>query len=95
MDTGRTPTGPRYSAANDPKATYGQDDLPTHGSYLKLDFSGLTPDQLNRSIHRLRSEFCTCGCSNDTIDQCLVNDPSCGTAITLANQIIREEKLKS
>lgn len=94
-DTTPTPTGPRYNAVDDPKATYTRADLPVQGSYLKLDLTELNPGQLNRAVHRLRSEYCTCGCEKDTIDQCLVNDPSCNTAITLANQIIREEKLKS
>ena len=95
-ETTVAPSEPPYkSAPDDPKAVYAMSDLPGRGSYLKLDFTGLTPDQLNRVIHRLRTEDCTCGCQGDLIDQCLVNDPSCTTAVTLANQIIREEKRKS
>ena len=93
-DTAPPPSGPRYKTVHDPNATYGQKDLAVEGSYLKLDFTDLTPAQLNRVIHRMRTEMCTCGCVGDTIDQCLVNDPSCGTAVTLAKQILREEKLK-
>jgi hypothetical protein len=93
-ETTVAPSEPPYKAIDDPKAVYGMSDLPGRGSYLKLDFTGLTPDQLNRVIHRLRSEDCTCGCQGDLIDQCLVNDPSCTTAVTLANQVIREEKMK-
>lgn len=83
-----------YRTQHDPGAVYTMDDLTMEGSYLKIDFEGLSPEQMNRVIHRLRTEFCTCGCPNDPIDQCLVNDPACGTAVTLTNQIIREEKLK-
>ncbi|HET9234143.1 MAG TPA: hypothetical protein VFP10_08405 [Candidatus Eisenbacteria bacterium] len=84
-----------YQTVHDPNAVYGKNDLPGRGSYLKLDFNELSADQLNRVIHRMRSESCTCGCNGEPIDQCLVNDPSCQTAITLANQIMREEKMKS
>jgi hypothetical protein len=93
-ETTVAPSEPKYKTTDDPKAVYGMSDLPGRGSYLKLDFNGLTSDQLNRVIHRMRTENCTCGCMGDPIDQCLVNDPSCTTAVTLANQIIREEKMK-
>ena len=83
-----------YRTQNDPNAVYTLDDVTMEGSYLKIDFQDLTPDQLNRVLHRLRTEVCTCGCPDDPIDQCLVNDPACGTAVTLATQIIREEKMK-
>ena len=95
VETTMTQSGPPYKTTYDAKAVYGLKDLPGRGSYLKLDFTSLTPDQLNRVIHRLRTEDCTCGCEGDLIDQCLVNDPSCSTAVQLANQIIREEKMKS
>jgi hypothetical protein len=94
-DTSLVAKGPTYKTKYDEKAVYGLNDLPGRGSYLKLDFTSLTPVQLNRVVHRLRTENCTCGCEGDLIDQCLVNDPNCSTAVTLANQIIREEKMKS
>ena len=56
-------------------------------------FSDLNAEQLNKAIHRMRTENCTCGCPEDTIDECLVNDPACGVAVTLAEQIQREVKL--
>src|ERR1041385_8537949 len=64
-DTGMTQ---HYTYSDDPKAVYSARDLAGRGSYLKLDFPRLTPDQLNRVIHRLRSEDCTCGCQGDLID---------------------------
>jgi hypothetical protein len=94
-DTGMTKPDRSYKSSDDPKAVYSASDLPGRGSYLKLDLTELTPDQLNRVIHRLRSEDCTCGCQGDLIDECLVNDPNCTTAVTLAKQIIREEKARS
>ena len=91
-----TPTVPpeTYATQYDANAVYTLDDINMSGSYLKISFEGLTDDQLNRVIHRLRSELCTCGCENDPIDQCLINDPTCPTAPTLAKQVIREEQTK-
>jgi len=93
---GDTPTVPpeKYATTYDANAVYTLDDINMSGSYLKISFDGLTPDQVNRAIHRLRTELCTCGCENDPIDQCLINDPTCPTAPTLAKQIIREEQTK-
>ena len=85
---------PKYDSVEDPNAVYTMQDIKMEGSWLKLNLSDLTDDQLNRVVHRSRTEFCTCGCPEDTIDECLVNDPACGTAVTLVRQIIREEKLK-
>lgn len=83
-----------YKTVYDPNAVYGLSDITMKGSYLKIDFEDLSNSEVNRVIHRLRTEYCTCGCDKDTIDQCLVNDPNCTTAVTLAKQIIREEKTK-
>ena len=93
-DTG-TVNEKAYKSSDDPKVVYSASDLPGRGSYLKLDFTELSSNELNRVIHRLRSEDCTCGCQGDLIDECLVNDPDCTSAVTLAKQIIREEKAKS
>lgn len=84
-----------YKTVYDPNAVYTAGDITMRGSYLKIDFEDLTASQVNRVVHRLRTEYCTCGCDKDTIDQCLVNDPDCTTAVTLAKQIIREERTKS
>jgi len=82
-----------YFSNHDPEAFYTMADLPRRGSYLKLDFSDLTPEQLNRVVHRLKTEECTCGCVDDTIDECLVVDPNCDTAVQLVAMIVREEKM--
>jgi len=81
-----------YFSNHDPDAIYTAEDLPRRSSYLKLDFSGLTPEQLDHAIHRLKTENCNCGCVDDTIDECLVIDPDCVTAVELAKMILREEK---
>jgi hypothetical protein len=51
----------------------------------------LTPDQFNRVVHRLMTEKSTCG-SGLTIDECLVNRPSCWVAVELLKQVVREER---
>jgi hypothetical protein len=84
----------RYRTEHDPDKTYTLDDIAMRGSYLKLDFTDVQPAVMDRVVHRLRSEHCTCGCEKDTIDECLINDPNCETAVTLANQVIREERVK-
>ena len=93
---GLSPVDPsKYQTEHDANAVYSYADLPMEGSYLKLNLEDLSDAQMNGVVHRLRTEFCTCGCPKDTIDQCLVNDPTCSTATTLAKQVIREERLKS
>jgi hypothetical protein len=85
---------PKYESVEDPNAVYTTSDIKMEGSWLKINLADLSDDQLNRVVHRSRTEFCTCGCPEDTIDECLVNDSACGTAVTLIRQVIREEKLK-
>jgi hypothetical protein len=82
-----------YHSEEDPAAVYSLDDVEMVGSYLKVDFRELSADQVNRVIHRLRTELSTCQ-SGLTIDECMVNRPHCSTAVHLAKQVIREEKLK-
>ncbi len=84
----------RFATVYDPNATYTLSDLPTEGSFVKIQFGGMTDEQANRIVHRIKTENCTCGCPKDTIEECLVNDPQCGTVVQLATQIIREEKAK-
>ena len=44
-----------------------------------IDMSRLDPGQRERFLHRANSELCTCGCKDDTLAQCYMNDPSCPT----------------
>ena len=83
-----------YFSEHDAGAFYTEADVPRRGSYLQLDLSGLDSEALNRVVHRLRTEFCNCGCVDDTIDECLVIDPDCETARHLAALIIREEAFR-
>jgi hypothetical protein len=63
--------------------------------YLDLpgfDLSALTPKQKERFLERVNKELCTCGCSNDTIAHCLVNDPKCPVVRGLAEKALSEVK---
>jgi hypothetical protein len=63
--------------------------------YLDLpgfDLSTLTPKQKEKFLKRVNSELCTCGCQNDTIARCLVNDPKCPVVRGLAEKIFSEVK---
>ena len=63
--------------------------------YLDLpgfDLSTLTPKQKKKFLDRVNKEFCTCGCPNDTIARCLVNDPTCTKVRGLAEKILSEVK---
>ena len=57
-----------------------------------IDLSTLTPKQKQRFLDRVNQEICTCGCSNDTIARCLVNDPKCPTVRGLAEKVLSEVK---
>jgi hypothetical protein len=60
-----------------------------------FDLSTLTPRQKERFLERVNKELCTCGCPNDTIARCLVNDPACKTVRGLAEKILSEVKAGS
>jgi hypothetical protein len=57
-----------------------------------IDMSTLTPKQKQRYLDRVNQEFCNCGCPNDTIARCLVNDPKCATVRALAEKVLSEVK---
>src|SRR5215471_8742886 len=57
-----------------------------------IDLSTLTPKQKQRFLDRVNQETCTCGCPNDTIARCLVNDPKCPTVRGLAEKVLSEVK---
>jgi hypothetical protein len=57
-----------------------------------IDLSTLTPKQKQRFLDRVNQETCTCGCPNDTIARCLVNDPKCPTVRGLAERVLSEVK---
>lgn len=82
-----------YKSQEDPDAFYTLDDVEMVGSYVKLDFRDLSDDQVNRVIHRLRTELSGCN-SGRTIDECLVTRPACVAAQQGAKEVIREEREK-
>ena len=57
-----------------------------------IDMSTLTPKQKQRYLDRVNKEICTCGCPNDTIARCLVNDPKCPTVRGMAEKVLSEVK---
>ncbi len=42
-----------------------------------IDMSGLEDGEREKFLHRANSELCTCGCKNDTLAHCYMNDPTC------------------
>ena len=89
--TTQTQTAP---AADSGKQTQGGFTV-IENYYLDLpgfDLSTLTPRQKKKFLDRVNTEFCTCGCPNDTIARCIVNDPSCKVARGLAEKILSEVK---
>lgn len=81
-----------YRTNHDPDAVYTYDDIPDRGGYRKLDFEDLSPEALNRVLHRFMTEPATCeGCEGMTIDEALVNLGECPPCILSSKAIIREE----
>ena len=68
---------------------FTRDDIPNEGGYLQITLGDLTDAQANQFLRRVKSEYCTCGCSH-TIDQCLIQDPQCDVARKLATQVLKE-----
>jgi len=55
-----------------------------------LDMSSLTPAQKEKFLQRVNSELCTCGCKNDTLARCYVNDKSCTTVRETLQKVLQE-----
>lgn len=84
---GASPT--RAPVVLPPGTRFSREDIPTEGGYRQIPLVEITDAQADRFLKRLKTEYCSCGCPH-TIDQCLIDDPSCGTARTLALQVLRE-----
>jgi len=87
----QTQTAP---APNVPEQTQGGVTV-KENYYLDLpgfDLSTLTPKQKEKFLDRVNKELCTCGCPNDTIARCLVNDPKCPAVRGLAEKVFSEVK---
>jgi len=57
-----------------------------------FDLQPLGEHGREKFLHRVNSELCTCGCKNDTLAWCLVNDPKCPTVKGLVQAVYDEVK---
>ena len=57
-----------------------------------FDVKGLPQAQREKLLQRVNSEICTCGCKDDTLAKCLVNDPKCPTVKGLVQAVYDEVK---
>lgn len=55
-----------------------------------IDMSSLTPAQREKFLHRANSELCTCGCKDDTLAKCYMNDESCTTVREILKNVLQE-----
>lgn len=57
-----------------------------------FDLTALDAPKREKFLHRVNSEMCSCGCKNDTLAHCLVNDPRCPTVKGLVQAVYDEVK---
>ena len=57
-----------------------------------VDLTALDTRSREKFLHRVNSELCTCGCKNDTIARCAVNDPKCPLVKSLVQKVYDEVK---
>ena len=57
-----------------------------------VDLTALDTRSKEKFLHRVNSELCTCGCKNDTIARCAVNDPKCPLVKSLVQKVYDEVK---
>jgi len=57
-----------------------------------IDVTGLKRGQKEKFLQRVNSELCSCGCKNDTLARCYVNDPRCPLVKTLVQKVYDEVK---
>lgn len=55
-----------------------------------FDMSSLTPAQKEKFLQRANSELCTCGCKNDTLAKCYVNDETCTMVRDTLKKVLAE-----
>lgn len=85
----RAPQEGRAPVTLPPGTRFSREEIPREGGYVQIPLAEITDAQADRLLKRLKTEFCSCGCPH-TIDQCLIDDPACSTARTLALQVLRE-----
>lgn len=57
-----------------------------------IDIAGLKRGQREKFLQRINSEICSCGCKNDTLARCYVNDPRCPLVKPLVQKIYEDIK---
>jgi hypothetical protein len=57
-----------------------------------FDVAGLKPRQREKFLQQVNSEMCTCGCKNDTLARCLINDPRCPIVKGMVQKVYDEVK---
>ncbi|MGH9797751.1 MAG: hypothetical protein ACRD5D_06290, partial [Candidatus Polarisedimenticolia bacterium] len=57
-----------------------------------IDIAGLKAKQRERFLQQVNSEMCPCGCKNDTLARCYVNDPRCPTVRGIVQTMYDEVK---
>ena len=57
-----------------------------------FDLAALKPRQREKLLQQVNSEMCTCGCKNDTLARCYVNDPGCRLVKSLVQKVYEEVK---
>ncbi len=57
-----------------------------------IDIAALKRGQKEKFLQRVNSEICSCGCKNDTLARCYVNDPRCPLVKSLVQKVYEEVK---
>jgi hypothetical protein len=57
-----------------------------------IDVASLKTSQKERFLQRVNSELCTCGCKNDTLARCYVNDQRCPVVKGMVQKVYNEVK---
>ncbi len=57
-----------------------------------IDVASLRSSQKEKFLQRVNSELCTCGCRNDTLARCYVNDPRCPVVKGMVQKVYEESK---
>ena len=87
-----------YVVEYDPNAVYTEEDLPVQGNFLKLNFTGMKPETVNKVIHRFKTENSPCEsetCRGLLYEDALVTQAHCDVTLRAAKNVIREEKMKA
>ncbi len=57
-----------------------------------IDVARLNTRQREKFLQQVNSEMCPCGCKNDTLARCYVNDPRCPTVKGMVQKVYDEVK---